>query len=69
MMGFRGGSDGKESSCNARDPGSVPGSGRAPGEENGFPLQYSGEFHGQGSLVGYSPWGRRELGMTKQLTF
>ena len=36
-----GDSDGKESSCNAGDPGSIPGSGRYPGEENGYPLQYS----------------------------
>ena len=40
-MGFPGGSDGKESACNAGDPGSVPGSGRSPGEGNGNPLQYS----------------------------
>ena len=36
-----GGSDGKESACNAGDQGSVPGSGRSPGEGNGNPLQYS----------------------------
>ena len=35
------GSDGKESTCNARDPGSIPGLGRSPGEENGNPLQCS----------------------------
>ena len=35
------GSDGKESACSAGDPGSVPGLGRSPGEENGNPLQYS----------------------------
>ena len=40
-MGFPGGSDSKESACNARDPGSVPDSGRSPGEENGNPFQYS----------------------------
>ena len=34
-------SDGKESSCNAGDPGSIPGSGRSPREGNGSPLQYS----------------------------
>ena len=34
-------STGKESTCNAGDPGPVPGSGRSPGEENGYPLQYS----------------------------
>ena len=36
------GSDGKESACNAGDPGSTPGSGRSPGVGNGYPLQYSG---------------------------
>ena len=34
-LGFLGGSDGKESACNAGDPGSIPGSGRSPGEGNG----------------------------------
>ena len=38
---FLGGSDGKESSCNAGDLGSIFGSGRSPGEGNGNPLQYS----------------------------
>ena len=38
---FPGGSDGKESACNAGDPGLIPGSGRSPGEGNGNPLQYS----------------------------
>ena len=41
IVGFPYGSDGKESSCNAGDWGSIPGSGRAPGEGNGNPLQYS----------------------------
>ena len=40
-MGFPGGSDGKESACSVGDPGSIPGSGRSPGEGNGNPLQYS----------------------------
>ena len=40
-MGFPGGSNGKESACIAGDPGSIPGSGRVPGEGNGNPLQYS----------------------------
>ena len=39
--GFSGGSDGKESACNAGDLGLIPGLGRSPGEENGNPLQYS----------------------------
>ena len=38
--GFPSGSDGKESTCNAGDPGSSHGSGRSPGEGNGNPLQY-----------------------------
>ena len=41
MMGFPGGSDGKESACNAGDPGSSPGLGRSPGEGHGNPLQDS----------------------------
>ena len=36
-----GGSDGKASSCEAGEPGSIPGLGRSPGEENGNPFQYS----------------------------
>ena len=36
------GSAGKESACNAGDLGSIPGLGRSPGEEKGYPLQYSG---------------------------
>ena len=38
---FPGGSEGKTSSCNAGDPGSIPGLERSPGERNGNPLQYS----------------------------
>ena len=40
-MGFPGGSGGKESACNVGDSGLIPGSGRLPGEENGYPLQDS----------------------------
>ena len=40
-MGFPGGLGGKESTCNAGDPGSIPGLGRSPGEGNGNPTQYS----------------------------
>ena len=39
--GFPGGSDGKASVCNVGDPGSIPGLGRSPGDENGNPLQHS----------------------------
>ena len=42
LLGFPGGSAGEESACNARDLGSIPGLGRFPGEEKGYPLQYSG---------------------------
>ena len=40
-MGFPHSSVGKESAFNARGPGSIPGSGRSPGEGIGYPLQYS----------------------------
>ena len=40
-LGFPGGSEVKASFCNAGDLGSIPGSGRCPGEGNGNPLQYS----------------------------
>ena len=40
-MDFFGGSNGKETACNAGDPGSSPGLGRSPGEGNGNTLQYS----------------------------
>ena len=40
-MGIPGGSDGKASPCNARDWGSIPGSGRSPGDLPGNPLRYS----------------------------
>ena len=38
VMGFPGGSDAKESACNAGDPGSIPESGRSPEEGDGYPL-------------------------------
>ena len=40
-LGFPGGSDSKASACNAGDPGSVPGLGKASGKGNIYPLQYS----------------------------
>ena len=66
-MGFSSDSDGEESVCNAGDLGSIPGSGRSPGGGHGNPLQYSClEFHGQRSLVSYSPWGCKESDATEQ---
>ena len=41
IVGFPGGSDGKESACNAGDLGSILAMGRSPEERNGYPLQYS----------------------------
>ena len=40
-MGFPGSSAGKESACSVEDLGSIPGLERSPGEEKGYPLQYS----------------------------
>ena len=69
-LGFPGGSDGKESACKAGDPGSIPGLGRYLREGNGNPLQYYclEDFHGQRSLVGYSPWGLKESNTTEWVT-
>jgi len=63
IQGFHGGSDGKESSCNAEDLGSVPRLGRSPWrrEWQPTPILLPGEFHGQRSLEGYSLWGHKEL--------
>ena len=41
ILDIHGGSDDKESACNAGDPGLIPELGRSPGERNGYPLQYS----------------------------
>ena len=64
---FPGGSDRKASAYSAGDLGSIPGSGRSPGEGNGNPLQYSclEKSHGQRSLVGNSPWGHKEPDTTE----
>ena len=66
-MGFPGSSTGKESACNARDLGSIPGLGRSPGGGHGNPLQYPclENPHGQRSLEGYSPWSHKELNVTE----
>ena len=60
-VGFPDGSVGKESAYNVGYPGSIPGLGRSPGEGNGNPDFLPGEFHGQRSLEGYSPWGHRVI--------
>ena len=51
FVGFPGGSDGKESACNAGDLGSNPRSGRSPGGGNSYPLQYSGLKNSMDSIV------------------
>ena len=65
---FPGGSDGKESTCDVGDLGLIPGSERSRGEGNGTPLQCSclENPHGPRSLVGCSPWGRKESDTTEQ---
>ena len=60
IWGFPGGSDGKESTCNAENPGLIPGSGRSPGEGNGNPPLYSCLENPIDRRTGYSPWGRKE---------
>ena len=66
-MDFPGGSDGKGSACNAGDPSLIPGLGRSPGEEKGYPHPefLTGEFHGQRTLAGYSPWCCKESDKTE----
>ena len=54
----------------ARDVGSIPGSGRSPGVGNGNLLQYSclgNPMDRERSLVGYSPWGGKELNTAERL--
>ena len=68
-VGLAGDSDGKEFICNAGSPGQIPGLGISPkkGKCKPTPVFLPGEFHGQGSLVGYSSRGHKELDMTEQL--
>ena len=63
-MGFPSGSDGKESACNAGDESSTPGSGRSPGDGNGYPIQYSCLESPMDRGAGYSPWDSKESDMT-----
>ena len=67
--GLLGGSDGEESACNSGDLGSIPGLERSPGGGHRNPLQYSclENSHGQRSLTGYNPRGRKESDMTEGL--
>ena len=72
-QGFPGGSDGlkkKKKNLPAMHLGLIPGLGRVPWRRQWLstPVFLSGEFHGQRSLADYSPWGRKELDTTDQLT-
>ena len=55
-MGFRGGSDSKESACSAGDPGLIPGLGIFLEEGNGYPFQYSCLGNSTNSIK-KNPWG------------
>ena len=83
-LGFPGGSDNKESACNAGDLGGedpleeglpmqemqAPGSGKIPWrrEWQPTPVLLPGEFHGWRSLAGYGPWAHKESDTTERLT-
>ena len=68
-MYFAFGSDGKVSVYNEGDQGSILGLGRSPGEGKWQSTSglLPGKSHGQRSLVGYSPWGRKESDTTERL--
>ena len=64
------GPDGKESTCNARDPVSIPVSGRSPGKGNGYLIQHSCLKNSMDkSLVGCSSWGSQSLAGHNWATF
>ena len=60
-LGFPCGSAGKESACNAGDLGLIPELGRSPGEEKGYPLQYSGLENSMDCIVHGVPKSRTQL--------
>ena len=66
MTDLPGSSVGKESACNAGDPSSIW-IGKIPWRREWLPTPvfWPGEFYGQRSLAGYSPWGHKESDMTK----
>ena len=67
LEGFPGGSDDKDSTWNAGDVDSIPGSGRAPGEGNGYPLHYSRleNFMDEGAWQATIHWGHKESDATE----
>ena len=64
-MGFPGGSDNKESAYNAGNLDSIPGSGRSPGEGNGYPCQYSGLEH---SMARGAWWATQSMVLQRNTT-
>ena len=66
-LGFPSGSGGKASACNAEDPGFDPWVGKIPWRRKWqpTPVFLPEKSHGQRSLVGYSPWGHKELDTTE----
>ena len=71
LESFSGSSNSSESACYAGDLGSIPGSGRSPGEGHGNPLQYSciQKSMDRGAWQAtYSPWGLKELDVTEWVT-
>ena len=71
LVSAPGGSEGKASACNMGDSGSIPGLGRIPWRRKWqpTPVLLPGISHGRRSLVGYSPWGRKESDMTERIHF
>ena len=69
-MCFPGGSDGKESACDAGDPGSIPGWRRSPGRGHGNPFQYSclENSTDRGAWWAYRLWDPKELDTTDQVS-
>ena len=68
FLGLPGGSGGKESACNVGNLDSIPGLERSPGGGHGNLVFLPAETHGQTGLMGYSPWGHKELDMTERLS-
>ena len=64
-----GGSDGKESACNAGDPGSLPGKIPWRRKWHPTPVFLPGKSHGQRSLLGFSPWCRKESDTTDPTSY
>ena len=69
LLGLPGGSDGKEAACRCRRCGIDPSVGKIPWRREWLPTPVflPGEFHGQRSLEGYSPWACKESDPTERI--